>query len=73
METTKRWVSMNSKNGALPWIVFKRDWETTTKANFPSIELKIMKTIHPLLYLLSGRLSWPQLLPSQLAKCFRPF
>jgi SAM-dependent methyltransferase len=54
---------MSGANGALPWIVFQRDLERLKK-QFPELELKEFKYRNPLLYLLSGGVSFKQLLPS---------
>jgi SAM-dependent methyltransferase len=56
---------MSSANGALPWIVFKRDWETITKKKFPMLSIQTFEKKIPLLYLLSGGLSYPQILPTK--------
>lgn len=58
---------MSAANGALPWMVFKRDWETQTAKLFPELKLIKMETKFPLVYLLSGGLSWPQLMPKSVA------
>lgn len=63
---TKEWKlpkggPMSAANGALPWIVFQRDWKEKTTKLFPMFSLKQMDSIFPLLYLLSGGLSWPSL------------
>lgn len=57
---------MSSANGALPWMVFKRDWYERTSQLVPSLKIKNIEVCYPLLYLLSGGLSWPQLVPSSL-------
>lgn len=54
-------------NGALPWIVFKRDWDSVTKSKFPNLSIQRFDICYPLIYLLSGGLSFPQLLPIKLA------
>jgi SAM-dependent methyltransferase len=53
---------LSGANGALPWIVFKRDRELF-KEKFPSLTIKIMKNHTPLRYLLSGGFTMNQLLP----------
>lgn len=53
---------MSDANGALPWIVFKRDFEKF-KADFPGLELKVLKPHTPLRYLLSGGVSMRSLVP----------
>lgn len=57
---------MSAANGALPWIVFERDWENKTKGLLPNFIKNKMEIIFPLVYLLSGGLSWPQLFPKYL-------
>ena len=53
---------LSDANGALPWIIFCRDYERFVK-EFP--QLKIVKLIPhtPFLYIISGGLSMKQLLP----------
>ena len=58
---------LTSANGALPWIVFERDWEAITSQKFPNFRKDKMKPVLPLMYLLSGGLTWPQIVPSFLA------
>mgnify|MGYP006430098977 CR=1 FL=1 len=58
---------LSMANGALPWIVFKRDWATITSKRFPQLTLQQIVLCYPLLYLLSGGLSYPQLLPARIA------
>lgn len=58
---------MSAANGALPWIVFKRDWEEVTRKQFPQLRIEKMEIKYPLVYLISGGLSWPQLLPKSIA------
>ena len=53
-------------NGALPWMVFKRDWQEITSRLFPNFIIEKMQLKYPLLYLLSGGLSWPQIVPKRL-------
>lgn len=50
-------------NGALPWIIFKRDYVKFSTI-FPNLKILEMKAHTPFRYLLSGGLSFPQLLPS---------
>ena len=54
---------LTDANGALPWIVFKRDLQLFKKL-FPNLELSQFSNFSPLLYNLSGGLSLPQMLPS---------
>ena len=54
--------AMSMANGALPWIVFKRDVETFNR-EFPELKKVLMRDVHPLLYLISGGVSMKQLLP----------
>lgn len=54
---------LSSGNGALPWIVFRRD-EARTRKEFPALEVKEMKPFLPFRYLLSGGVSIRQLVPS---------
>ena len=53
---------MSGANGALPWIVFERDWEEF-QVKFPAFDIELMKYHTPLVYLLSGGVSFRQLLP----------
>jgi len=53
---------MSDANGALPWIVFKRDIKIF-ESQFPDLELKIVKPHTPLRYLLSGGVSMKSLVP----------
>jgi SAM-dependent methyltransferase len=54
---------LSNANGALPWIVFHRDKEQFDK-KFPSLKTRSITFCNPLLYLLSGGLSYQSLLPS---------
>ena len=58
---------LSMANGALPWIVLERDWEQHTSKIFPELNLIKMEVKFPLIYLLSGGLTLPQLLPRWLA------
>jgi SAM-dependent methyltransferase len=49
-------------NGALPWIIFSRDREKFCRL-FPSLQIVRMHSHTPLLYLLSGGLTFRQLVP----------
>ena len=53
---------MSGANGALPWIVFERDWEEF-QVKFPGFDIEQIKYHTPLLYLLSGGVSFRQFLP----------
>ncbi|MGH7135988.1 MAG: class I SAM-dependent methyltransferase [Pirellulales bacterium] len=53
---------LSAANGALPWIVFCRDREEFGR-RFPEFEVRQVNCCSPLLYLLSGGLSLPSLLP----------
>jgi SAM-dependent methyltransferase len=59
---------LSSANGALPWILFFRD-RGQFEQEFPNLKIKIINNHTPLRYLLSGGLSYQQLLPSS----FYPF
>jgi SAM-dependent methyltransferase len=50
-------------NGALPWIIFSRDREIFEK-EFPSLKIVSIRNHTPFRYLLSGGLSYRQLVPS---------
>jgi len=53
---------MSGANGALPWIVFERD-KTVFTDKYPSFEILEINYHTPLLYLLSGGVSFRQLFP----------
>ena len=53
---------MTGANGALPWIVFARD-KSLFKAKFPNFEIEQVRYHTPLRYLLSGGVSFNQLVP----------
>jgi SAM-dependent methyltransferase len=53
---------MSGANGALPWIVFERDRARLNK-EFPCLEVASVDYRNPLLYLLSGGVSFKQFLP----------
>jgi hypothetical protein len=53
---------MSDANGALPWIVFKRDIKKF-ESQFPDLKVKIIKPHAPLRYLLSGGVSMKSLVP----------
>lgn len=58
---------LSGANGSLPWIVFERDKELFNK-KFPDLKIEEIRYIHPLMYLLSGGVSYKQLLPDFLYK-----
>ncbi|KKQ95735.1 MAG: type 11 methyltransferase [Candidatus Woesebacteria bacterium GW2011_GWB1_43_14] len=65
---TKNWKTsgrgrMSDSNTALPWIIFYRDKEKLNDI-FPGLKLISIRLHTPFLYLLSGGLKLPQLLPS---------
>lgn len=53
---------MSDANGALPWIIFKRDVKKFKKL-FPNLQIVDIELHTPFKYLVSGNLSKPQLLP----------
>ena len=53
---------LSGANGALPWIVFERDKEKFVN-KFPRLKLESISYRNPLLYLISGGVSYRQLLP----------
>lgn len=54
---------LSSANGALPWIVFLRDREHFSR-RFPSLKLESVEIHTPFSYLLSGGMTWWQMVPS---------
>ena len=60
LEKTRR---LSTGNLALPWIIFYRDRKQFEK-EFPSLRIVGLKPHTPFCYLLSGGLSYRQLLPS---------
>lgn len=54
---------LSGANGALPWIIFKRDYSIFQK-QFPSLRLQSYRNHTPLRYLLSGGLSHAPIVPS---------
>ena len=54
---------LSSANGAIPWIVFCRD-RRRFEEEFPAFAIEAVSFHTPLRYLLSGGLSFRQLLPS---------
>jgi SAM-dependent methyltransferase len=53
---------LSTANGALPWIIFRRDRDLFTN-RFPELEIKKIDYFSPIIYLLSGGFSYKQLLP----------
>lgn len=53
---------LSSANGALPWIVFQRDRQVF-QSKFPNLKIRICHAHSPLVYILSGGLSYKQFLP----------
>jgi len=58
----KNYGPLSSANGALPWIVFERDYEIFKK-KYPKWKLDIVKLFMPFSYLLSGGVSIRTLIP----------
>jgi len=70
---------LSDANGALAWIIFQRD-RKVFEAQFPNLKIKSIGFHTPLRYILSGGLTYRQLLPSFmygfvnfLEICLRPF
>jgi hypothetical protein len=53
---------LSGANGALPWILFERDWEKFQN-EFPELILEKKKVIMPFRYLVSGGVSMRSLSP----------
>ena len=53
---------LSSANGALPWLVFKRD-KATFESEFPELKIQTIQPIMPFQYLVSGGVSMRQLMP----------
>jgi len=53
---------LSGANGALPWIVFERDHELF-RQKYPRLKVQTIRYQNPLLYLISGGVSYRQLLP----------
>jgi len=53
---------LSSANGALPWILFKRD-RATFEAEFPEWSIEDIHLMMPFRYLLSGGVSWTSFQP----------
>jgi SAM-dependent methyltransferase len=54
---------LSGANIALPWIIFERD-KSIFKEKFPNLIIDNISYINPLLYLISGGVSYRQLLPN---------
>ena len=61
---------MSGANGALPWIVFERDFDLF-KRSFPRLELQKIKYHTPFMYLISGGVSFKQVFPNLSYAIFR--
>jgi hypothetical protein len=53
---------LSGANGALPWIVFERDVNKLNKI-FPSLKIVSISYHSPFIYLISGGVSYKQILP----------
>lgn len=53
---------LSSANGALPWILFKRDREQFER-EYPIWEIQVIKPMMPFRYLIAGGISMRQLMP----------
>ncbi len=54
---------LSGANGALPWIVFERD-KNRLSEQFPELKVQSIKYHTPFMYLVSGGVSYKQLIPS---------
>jgi SAM-dependent methyltransferase len=63
---------LSGANGALPWIVFSRDYESF-KILFPNLDKEKMKLHTPFAYLISGGLTLKSLLPGWMYHPFHCF
>ncbi|HPE77830.1 MAG TPA: class I SAM-dependent methyltransferase [Draconibacterium sp.] len=63
---------LSGANGALPWIVFERDYEKFSEL-FPHLKIEKIQNHTPLMYLISGGLAFKQLLPDFSYCFFRGF
>lgn len=61
---------MSGANGALPWIVFERDFEEFKKS-FPNFSMEKIKYHTPFMYLISGGVSFKQVFPNFFYPVFR--
>lgn len=53
---------LSTANGALPWIVFRRDEERFARL-YPHFHVEVFEAFGPIRYLVSGGMSHPQFLP----------
>jgi SAM-dependent methyltransferase len=63
---------LSGANGALPWIIFSRDYDRFTNT-FPSLSKEEIKLHTPFAYLFSGGLSYKSLFPGWMFKPFQLF
>lgn len=61
---------LSGANGALPWIVFERDFEKFNR-DFPCFQIEEIRYHTPLMYLISGGVSFKQIFPNFLFLVFR--
>lgn len=61
---------LSGANGALPWIVFERDFDKF-KHDFPDFRLEEINYHTPFMYLISGGVSFKQVFPNFLYPVFR--
>jgi len=61
---------LSGANGALPWIIFERD-RRRFQAEFPNLNLAMVRPFMPFRYLVSGGVSMRQLMPQALFKPWR--
>lgn len=61
---------MSGANGALPWIVFERDYEEFKRC-FPDFRIEKIKYHTPFMYLISGGVSFKQVFPNFFYPVFR--
>lgn len=54
---------LSRANGAIPWIIFKRD-RSIFKKKFPDLKIKLFQPHTPFRYLVSGGFTLPQFLPN---------
>lgn len=63
---------LSQANGALPWIIFKRDFRLFNQ-RFPQLSIEGIKPIMPLVYLFSGGLSYRNFMPGVTYNFWRKF
>lgn len=61
---------MSGANGALPWIVFERDYEEFKRC-FPNFSMEKIQYHTPFMYLISGGVSFKQVFPNFFYPVFR--